>query len=319
MTRPRSQIVSLDDTPYYHCVSRCVRRAFLCGEDQYSGKNFDHRKPWLVDRLTLLGEVFAIDIAAYAVMSNHYHVVLHVDQCRSRSWTRDEVIGHWLYLYKGDPLVHCYLRGELKSEAEFRQLDRIVEVWRERLADISWFMRCLNEYIARRANKEDECTGRFWEGRFKSQALLDEAALLSCMAYIDLNPVRAGVCETLEESEFTSIQARIRQLSAEQSPPKRPVPKLMPFGAGMNDEQEPASLPYDLRNYIELVDWTGRIARADKKGFIPENAPPLLSVLRLNQEQWRMLALEIQREAITMFNGLDKLAAKERNRTKNAA
>ena len=320
MTRPRSQIVSLDDTPYYHCVSRCVRRAFLCGKDRYSGKNFDHRKPWLVDRLTLLGEVFAIDIAAYAVMSNHYHVVLHVDQGRSRSWTRDAVIGRWLSLYKGDPLVHCYLRGDLKSEAEFRQLDCIVEIWRERLADISWFMRCLNEYIARRANKEDECTGRFWEGRFKSQALLDEAALLSCMAYIDLNPMRAGVCEALEESEFTSIQARIRRAASENGEvTESPTPRLMPFGAGMNDGQGPASLPYDLRNYIELVDWTGRIARTDKKGFIPEYAPSLLSTLRLNQEQWRMLALEIQREAITMFNGLEKLAAKERNRTKNAA
>ena len=125
MTRPRSEIVSLDETPFYHCVSRCVRRAFLCGEDRYSGKNFDHRKPWLVDRLTRLGEVFAIDIAAYAVMSNHYHVVLHVDQGRGRSWSRDEVIHRWLCLYKGDPLVHCYLRGDLKSETESRQLDRI--------------------------------------------------------------------------------------------------------------------------------------------------------------------------------------------------
>ena len=130
MTRPRSQIVSLDDTPFYHCVSRCVRRAFLCGEDRYSRKNFDHRKPWLVDRLTLLGEVFAIDIAAYAVMSNHYHVVLHVDQARGRSWGRDEVIHRWLRLYKSDPLVHCHLRRELRCEAEFRQLDLIVETWR---------------------------------------------------------------------------------------------------------------------------------------------------------------------------------------------
>ena len=319
MTRPRSEIVSLDETPFYHCVSRCVRRAFLCGEDRYSGKNFDHRKPWLVDRLTLLGEVFAIDIAAYAVMSNYYHVVLHVDQGRSRSWTRDAVIGRWLSLYKGDPLVHCYLRGDLKSEAEFRQLDCIVEIWRERLTSISWFMRCLNEYIARRANKEDDCTGRFWEGRFKSQALLDEAALLSCMAYVDLNPVRAGVCETLHESEFTSIQTRIRQLSAKRRPTRLPTPKLMPFQVGIERDEGPASLPFNLRDYIELVDWTGRIVRADKQGFIPDEAPSALADLNLNEAQWRTLALEIQEEAITMFNGLDKLAARERNKTSKAA
>ncbi len=320
MTRPRSQIVSLADTPYYHCISRCVRRAFLCGEDRYSGKNFDHRKHWLVDRLTLLGEVFAIDIAAYAVMSNHYHVVLHVDQACSRSWSRDEVIHRWLRLYKGDPSVHCYLRGELQSEVEFRQLDRIVEIWRGRLADISWFMRCLNEYIARRANKEDDCTGRFWEGRFKSQALLDEAALLSCMAYVDLNPVRAGICESLDESEFTSIQARIHRVASEHDDATEcPIPKLMPFGDGLERDREPPALPIGLRDYVELVDWTGRIARADKKGFIPPETPSALSDLKLNKAQWRTLALEIQQEAITMFNGLDKLATKERSRAEKAA
>ncbi len=320
MTRPRSQIVSLADTPYYHCVSRCVRRAFLCGEDAYSGKNFDHRKPWLVDRLMLLGEVFAIDIAAYAVMSNHYHVVLHVDQAQSHAWDQDEVIHRWLSLYKGDPLVHCYLRGELHSEAECRQLDRIVETWRERLISISWFMRCLNEYIARRANKEDDCTGRFWEGRFKSQALLDEAALLSCMAYVDLNPVRAGISETLEESDFTSIQVRVRgAVSESNDSTKCPSRRLMPFRTGLEHDQEPASLPIGLRDYIELVDWTGRIVRADKKGFIPQEAPSALSNLNLNQAQWQMLALEIQKESITIFNGLDKLAARERSQTKKTA
>ena len=320
MTRRRSQIVSLADTPYYHCVSRCVRRAFLCGDDRYSGKNFDHRKPWLVDRLTRLGEIFDIDIAAYAVMSNHYHVVLYVDQGRGRSWSRDEVIHRWLCLYKGDPLVHWYLRGELKSETESRQLDRNVETWRERLTSISWFMRCLNEYIARRANREDECTGRFWEGRFKSQALLDEAALLSCMAYVDLNPVRAGICETLEESEFTSIQARIcAAVSEDNDSTERPSPRLMPFRTEPERDRQPPALPVGLRDYIELVDWTGRIVRTDKKGFIPPEAPSALSNLNLSKAQWRMLTLEIQQQAITMFNGLDKLAARERNRTSKAA
>ena len=320
MTRPRSQIVSLTNTPYYHCVSRCVRRAFLCGNDRYSGQNFDHRKPWLVERMALLAEVFAIDIAAYAVMSNHYHVVLHVDRARSQSWSRDEVIHRWLRLYKGDPLIHRYREGELRTESEFAQLDRIVATWRERLSSISWFMRCLNEYIARQANREDDCTGRFWEGRFKSQALLDEAALLSCMAYVDLNPVRAGLCESLYESDFTSIQARIRRLGAvKPEMRRRPIPRLMPFGFGKEHEERPAALPFALREYIELVDWTGRIVQADTKGCIPETALPILSALHLNGAQWRLLALEIQQEAITMFNGLDKLAAKERSRTKKAA
>ena len=140
------------------------------------------------------------------------------------------------------------------------------------------------------------------------------------MTYVDLNPVRAGISETLDESEFTSIQARIRRSGAVQKGlKKRPIPRLMPFGAGKEYDEEPASLPFDLRNYIELVDWTGRIARADKKGFIPADAPSILSDLRLSGAQWRMLALEIQKESITMFSGLDKLAARERNLARKAA
>ena len=108
MTQPRSALVSLEETPYYHCISRCVRRAFLCGQDRFSGKSFNHRKPWLVKRFRLLASVFAIDIAAYAVMSNHYHLVLHVDQHRSQQLSDDEVIDRWLTLYKDPELVRRY-------------------------------------------------------------------------------------------------------------------------------------------------------------------------------------------------------------------
>ena len=320
MTRPRSQIVSLEDTPYYHCVARCVRQAFLCGKDRHSGQNFDHRKPWLLERLKWLAEAFAIDIAAYAVMSNHCHVVLHVDQARSQSWGRDEIIQHWLRLKKGDPLVHRYLRGELQSSAEFEQLDRITDTWRDRLSSISWFMSCLNEYIARKANREDDCKGRFWEGRFKSQALLDDAALLSCMAYVDLNPIRVGISTTLDGSDFTSIQARIRRFrKGSRRGSRPPVPRLMPFQAGRGRDERNASLSFTLKDYIKLVDWTGRTVRGDKKGFIPKETLAMLTTLRLTQAQWRMLAMEIQKEAIIMFNGLDKLAARERSEARKAA
>ena len=78
MTQARKQLISLEDTPYYHCISRCVRRAFLCGEDQVTGENYEHRKTWIVEKLKELSEVFAIEICAYAILSNHYHVILHV-------------------------------------------------------------------------------------------------------------------------------------------------------------------------------------------------------------------------------------------------
>ena len=163
MTQARSQQVSLEDTPYYHCISRCVRRAFLCGEDHVTGKNYEHRKPWVVEKLKQLSEVFAIDICAYAIMSNHYHVILHVDAETAKHWTQDEVIERWRKLFSGGVLLERYLAGLCKTEAELDKVTEIAEMWRARLMDISWFMRCLNKSIARQANKEDSCIRMFLE------------------------------------------------------------------------------------------------------------------------------------------------------------
>ncbi|MGH3630586.1 MAG: hypothetical protein ACRDRL_24485 [Sciscionella sp.] len=104
MTQARKDLVSTELTPYYHCVCRCVRRAFLCGEDRLTGKNFDHRKQWIVDRLKALSDVFAIDVCAYAVMSNHYHLVLHVDLEKANRWSEKDVITRWGQLF-GAPLI----------------------------------------------------------------------------------------------------------------------------------------------------------------------------------------------------------------------
>ena len=296
MTVARRKLIHLESTPYYHCMARCVRRAFLCGEDHFSGQNYDHRKQWIVDKLKELSGVFAIDICAYAVMSNHYHVVLRVDKERAGDWSDRQVIRRWYQLFKGNLLVDKLKDGESMSRAELLAVAKILQSWRERLMDISWFMRCLNESIARIANEEDRCKGRFWEGRFKSQALLDETALLTCMMYVDLNPIRAGVNKSLETSDYTSIQQRLRSVAKGIRKTKakagkttkgvEPTPTLLPFLGNDHQAKSQPGIPFPLKDYLELIDWTGRAVRDDKKGAIPKHIAPIMQRLNLNEKEW---------------------------------
>lgn len=285
----RKNLVSLQDTPYYHCIARCVRRAWLWGVDEYAGKDYSHRKQWVIERLEQLCSIFAIEVCAYAVMSNHYHVVLYVDAKAAHSWTQHEVIERWTKLFRAPSLVQRWQGGEA-LEAERQAAEALIEEWRTRLRDISWFMRCLNEYLARLANAEDRCSGRFWEGRFKSQALLDEAGLLTAMAYVDLNPIRAGIATVPAASEFTSIYARIQRLhpSAQgervSSAPRIPLRRFRDEGATAD-----SCIPYALHDYLALVDWTRRAIRAGKRGFIGTELPPILKRLNIESDAWELL------------------------------
>jgi REP element-mobilizing transposase RayT len=268
MPEPRYRQVSVEDTPYYHCISRCVRRAFLCGYDQLTGFNFEHRRQWIVDRIKLVCSVFAVDLCAYAIMNNHYHVVVRINSAQLDEWTDAEVAHRWMQIFSGPLLMHRYLANAELSSAELKCVADLFATWRERLADLSWFMRCINEPIARMANSEDHCTGSFWEGRFKSQALLDERALLACMAYVDLNPIRAAIARTPEQSDYTSVQERIKHPDSD---------GLAPFS-----EQGSDTLPFRLQDYLELVDWGGREVKRNKRGYIPASAPPILDRLQMN-------------------------------------
>jgi len=170
---------------------------------------------------------------------------------------------------------------------EQQAAEAIIERWRARLMDVSWYMRCLNEHLARRANAEDECTGRFWEGRFKSQALLDEAGLLTAMVYVDLNPIRAGIASTPEDSEFTSIYERIRAATIERetSPlTEEAHPPLLPL---QDRTASKPAIPFSLPDYLTLVDWTGRSIRDDKIGFIDPALPPIAKRLHIDPTAWQ--------------------------------
>ena len=140
--------------------------------------------------------------------SNHYHVVLHVDQQQGLTWNDAEVIERWHRLFRGNLLSQRFSRGEKLDRAEWQVLAEVVAKWHERLISISWFMRCINEPVAREANREDNVTGRFWEGRYTSQALLDEKALAACMVYVDLNPIRAQMATTPEASDQMNKRGR---------------------------------------------------------------------------------------------------------------
>jgi len=289
-----------------------VRQAFLCGWDAFCGQSYEHRREWVQERIQELAGLFAVDVYSYAVMSNHLHVVLGTDPKEAKGWSDAEVARRWLTLFPGSGGK----RGVPPEESailRFCQDEARLAECRRRLSDVSWFMRCLNEPIARRANREDGCTGRFWEGRFKCQRLDDAGALLTCMAYVDLNPVRAGLAETPEASEFTSARDRSVARSGRQklavAPEVAPTPTpaqeemvakaredavrdrwLVPFATA---QEKPALAHADTwladiteDRYLALLDWTGRELRAEKRGHIPDALSPVLQRLDLDVEAW---------------------------------
>lgn len=299
MTTPRRQIVDPAVAGFYHCVSRCVRRAFLCGEDPYSGRSFEHRKAWVESRLLELAQWFAIGIYAYAVMSNHVHVVLRIDPSISNAWSPEEVARRWVGVFP------ARVNGEVDHAATKLRAQALAEdpikvaVCRERLASVSWLMRCLCEPIARRANREDGCTGRFWEGRFKCQALLDDTAVLACMTYVDLNPVRAGVVQTLAQSTHVSIQRRVALQTSWPGDPLGPV-----AGCGHAD-----ALPIREVDYLALASWTAesvRFGAPEDSAVLPVNVKRVIGEPTL----WSRRVLGIERDHYRAIGAVAALLAK---------
>ena len=241
-------------------------------------------------------------------MSNHTHVVLRINKQKADSLGVKDIIRRWHRLYKGMLLSQRYIddaESTTLSNAEIETVHSLAEIYRKRLYDISWFMRLLNEYIARRANKEDDCTGHFWEGRFKSQALLDEASLAACMAYVDLNPVRACLADTPEESNHTSIQKRINAAKSNRQPAQ-----LLPF-AGNPCNTIHDGLPFQLQDYIELVELSGHHIQPNKKGKIDDSASPILTRVGLANNDWNEMVTGIE-TAFKSSVSLDKLIRRRR-------
>lgn len=240
----------------------------MCGKDVFSGKNFEHRRQWIEQRILFLAEVFAIDVCADAVMSNHYHLVVRLAPEKAREWNEAEVIGRWGQIFEIPPVVERFGGGLPCRDGT----SDWTSVYRERLSSLSWFMRCINEPLARRSNREDGCTGRFWEGRFKVQALLDEKALLRCMTYVDLNPIRAKLANTPETSVHASVCSRL----------KGEADALL----GFQDQSKEPVLPCYWKDYLELVVWTGREWHEGKRGRINPDLSSMFARLNTDEDEW---------------------------------
>ncbi len=234
-------------------------------------------------------------------MSNHYHLVVKVTK-ESDTWSDDEVLNRWTSLFRGPTLVQRHCAAELLSEVELDAVRTMASIYRKRLGSLSWFMKCLNEPIARQANREDGRTGHFWEARFRSQALCSEFALLAAMAYVDLNPIRAGVANTPESSAYTSVQQRLNpkneatQLATaigellDGGELKHFRIKIRPLLAVADEVKTEKTcnnvLPIHRLDYLRLVDVTGRAVAKGKRGFIDPQLAPILERIGLSTDEW---------------------------------
>ncbi len=301
MAIKRSEQIDPENAGYYHLISRCVRRAFLCGEDPETGTNYDYRRQWIENRILELANYFAIEVFSYAVMHNHYHLVIYSDPKTPDSWTDLEVADRWLKVFPGR-----YNNPKFKQQREYR-LQAIVSdpelltTYRERLGSISWLMRRINEPIAKTSNAEDFCKGHFWESRFKSQALLDEGAALTCMAYVDLNPIRAGMTKSLPDSHHTSIKKRLKGLSEEE---------LDCAIKSLAGKVKNRTMVLKLKDYIELVEWTGQAIIYPDKSRLPNYLSHTFEHLNLNQENWLSQVQSYGRHYYGFVGNLDRLAEK---------
>jgi hypothetical protein len=329
----RAELFAPDEIAIVHVLNRVVRRCFLMGNDPLTGRNYDHRKQWIEDELKRLAAGFGIDLLVFSVLSNHFHLVLRSRPDVVASWDDTEVARRWLCL--------CPRRKQQDgsaaepSECELNAIrhdpDRLGEI-RSRLSDISWWMRLLCQSIAMRANREDGESGKFWQSRFRAVRLMDEQSVLACAAYVDLNPIRAAMAETLEQSDYTSAQRRIEAEQARRIPETDHVARssgkdgeqagpgasaktalapdrfLSPLqieehggelGALGNREGSRCSdrgfLPMSVVDYLALLDWTARQTAPGKCGSTPVDSPPILERMKLSPTVWCELVSDFGR------------------------
>jgi len=306
-SNPRSHTVQLGEVGVFHCWSRCVRRAWLCGMDPVSGNDYEYRRNWICQFEELLASLFAVEVGFHAEESNHIHLVVRIRPDVVETWSDEEVARRWLHITH---LIKSK-KGQLKEISEGQiaieksNPDRVT-VLRSRLADPSWFMAALCEHIALRCNRDEGNSGHFLEDRYGCRHLADEGALLVRGIYVDLNQIRAGEALTSESSIHTSAHDRIkgrleRSSRGEVDLSKTPDGWLCELTLDENmNMDDPAwfrsvtarrasdlgLLPISLEEYLELLDASGRIVREGKRGAIPGELAPILERIGVQTEHW---------------------------------
>ena len=260
MTKPRSYYVDPHHARYYHITSRCVRRAFLMGRDSYTGKDYSHRKQVFLDRLQKLSRCFSVSVMGYAVMSNHFHLVVRFDPNESASWSDEEVARRWCATFHGGRIDDLTVPENLKDFGLYQSLKYhelllspiTIAKCRAALSCLSRFMQHLKQPFAVWANREDGVKGHFFESRFYSGVLLDRSDLLSCMAYVDLNPVEAGIARSLSEAKDTGIHERLYD---EKFDPDKLRAYLAPlWTSDVEESEDEIQIRCTLRDYAEQLN-----------------------------------------------------------------
>ncbi len=316
---PRAEIVHQGEVEVFHVWTRCVRRAFLCGNDPHTGRDYEYRRQWIHGFQQQLAGLFGVEIGFHAELSNHLHLVLRARPDVVATWSDEEVARRQLTI---DRLVKskdgCTISqvSEAEITLETADADRIAEL-RKRLSSISFFMKALCEHIGRRANREDGCTGRFFEGRFGCRWLADEAAIFVCGIYVDLNQIRAGEADTPEESTHTSAFDRIGARNAgdagsdsanqtTQSADGWMCELTLQEGLDVDVRlfnrtqstrraSDKGLLPLSLDEYLAMLHWTARQGRGNSTGCIPSHLSSLLERLGINGQFWTELATKFDR------------------------
>jgi hypothetical protein len=270
------------------------------GNDPLSGRDLNHRRDWVLQRLQLLVTSFVIDVGFSAILSNHFHLVLRTDPRLAKRMGDQEIARRWLRVFPGKRVLDDnWIEPTEKQLEAFAQDKKKIQTLRKRLSSISWFMAALSEYIARRSNREDGCTGRFFEGRFSCREITSENALLVCGMYVDLNQIRTGEALTPEESQYCSVALRLQAAKQDAScKAARPAADswLAPLTLEPDHLEEVPSatgrrasdkglLAMSLGEYGRVLDWTGRQLSGKTRGAIPADLAPILERLNLEGEE----------------------------------